>query len=117
MPSSPPRKGHRHFAARVLLPFEQTPVFPAQCLGCGQDKPALVWKPDASRAPFTGKVGYYLNHRMLPPLEIPVCELCIDHMPGHDRGLGVMATSVLVPSMLLLATLLFFAIKMEAVAA
>lgn len=118
MPSSPPSpRGHCHFTARVLLPFEQTPAFPRDCIGCGKENPPLLWKPEATRSPFSGKVAYYLNHRMLPAIEVPVCEVCIDHMPGHDQGMGVVATSLLVPAMLLLATLLFFALKMEAAAA
>jgi hypothetical protein len=118
MPSfshSKPR--HRQWTARVVLPFEHTPVFPARCPGCGKEKPPLVWQPDPARLPFSGKLAYYLNHRMLPAIDIPICEVCIDHMPGSDQGLGVVATSVLVPAMLLLATLLFYALQMEAAAA
>jgi hypothetical protein len=76
-----------------------------------------MWKPEPARSPFSGKLAYYLNHHMLPVMEIPVCDICIDHMPGNERGFGVMATSILVPAMLLLATLLFFAVNMHAIAA
>src|SRR5215216_6394901 len=112
MPSFSHKKGHRHYAARVLLPFEQTPTFPAECIGCGKERPPLVWKPEPARTPFSGKAAYYLNHGMLPAIQIPVCEVCVDHMPGHDQGMGVMAASVLVPAMLFLGTLLFYSLHM-----
>jgi hypothetical protein len=117
MPSSRPNLGrHRLFAARVVLPFEQVPIFPAECLGCGKAKPPLIWKPEPARSPFSGKAAFYLNQGILPEIQVPVCEICIDHMPGHDQGVGTLVASILAPAMLLLATLLFVAIKMEAAA-
>jgi hypothetical protein len=118
MPSfnHPRSQRHRHFAARVFLDLSQTPVFPDVCLGCGQTKPPHLWSPEAGNSPFSGSAGYYGNHDLLPPIQIPVCDLCLDHMPGREHELSSLVASHFMPAVFLLATLFFVAVKMQAAA-
>lgn len=108
---------YRHFGAEVSLPFGLTPLFPTRCLGCAEAVPQQKWSPPAGLSPFAGKAQYFGNHGMLPAIEIPVCDVCIYHMPGRTHELSGMVASHLAPILLACATLFFYSFQLYAVAA
>ena len=108
---------YQHFAARVVLPFDHPPQFLSRCPGCDDPSPALSWSPTPGMSPFTGKAQYFGNHNMLPHIEIPVCAVCINHMPGRTRELSSLVASHLVPLFLACATVFFYTMQLYAVAA
>ena len=110
------KEQYRHFGARIVLPFDQTPVFPARCIGCEEAQPQLKWTPQSVMSPFSGKAQYFHNHQMLPTMEVPVCETCIDYMPGRTSELSSMMASLFAPLIFACATLFFFSVNMYAVA-
>ncbi|HQR07473.1 MAG TPA: hypothetical protein PLN21_11655 [Gemmatales bacterium] len=107
---------YRHFGARVVLPFSQTPMFPTRCPGCDEMQPKLKWTPPAGMSPFAGNAQYFGNHNMLPAIEIPVCEVCIDHMPGRTQELSGLVASHLAPMLMAAATIFFYSVQLYAVA-
>lgn len=107
---------YRHFGARVVLPFSQAPVFPQRCPGCDEAQPKLMWSPPTAMSPFAGDAQYFGNHDMLPVFEIPVCEVCINHMPGRTQELTSLVASHLAPMLFACATLFFYSVQMYAVA-
>lgn len=108
---------YRHFGARVILPFGQTPMFPSRCPGCTEQHPKLKWSPPEGRSPFAGNAQRYGNNGILPNIEIPVCEVCIDHMPGRLQELTGLVASHLAPLILAGATLFFYMVQIYVVAA
>ena len=107
---------YRHFGARIVLPFDQTPQFPTRCIGCEDTQPQRKWTPQSVMSPFSGKARYYHNHNMLPTIEVPVCDVCIDHMPGHTSELSSMMASMFAPLLFGAATLFFYSMNLYAVA-
>lgn len=107
---------YRHFGARVILPFSQTPLFPTRCPGCDEMQPKLIWTPPPGMSPFAGNAQYFGNHNMLPAIEIPVCEVCIDHMPGRTQELSGLVASHLAPMLMAAATVFFYSVQLYAVA-
>ncbi len=108
---------YSQFAARVVLPFDQTPSFPARCLGCDELLPKRKWTPPSGVSPFAGNAQYYGNHGMLPPIEIPVCDICYDHMPGRTQELSGWIASYLAPLLLACASLFFYTVQLYALTA
>lgn len=88
---------NRGFASRVVLPFEQAPHFPGRCPGCGVDNPTQKWTPSRGNSPFSGQAQYFDNHNMLPAIEIPVCDLCLDHMPGRTHEFSSLLAGYFAP--------------------
>lgn len=107
---------YRHFGARVILPFDHTPLFPAYCIGCENLQPQLRWTPPKGMSPFTGQAQYFDNHNMLPAIEIPVCEDCIDQMPGRTKELSSFVASLFAPLLFASATLFFYTFQLYGVA-
>lgn len=104
------------FAARVALPFDQIPRFPAKCLGCEEMHPQLKWSPQRGHSPFSGKAQYFDNHNMLPHIEIPVCEECMDDMPGRSHEFSSVLASYFAPLLFVAATFFFYTLHLHAVA-
>jgi hypothetical protein len=107
---------YQHFGARVILPFGHTPVFPERCPGCDETQPLLKWSPPAGMSPFGGNPQYFGNHNMLPAIEIPVCEVCSNHMPGRTQELSGLVASHLAPMLFACATIFFYSVQLYAVA-
>ncbi len=107
---------NRGFASRVVLPFEQAPHFPGRCPGCGVDNPTQKWTPSRGNSPFSGQAQYFDNHNMLPAIEIPVCDLCLDHMPGRTHEFSSLLAGYFAPLLFLAATVFFYSVQLHAVA-
>lgn len=108
---------YRHFGARVILPFNHTPTFPLRCPGCDEKQPQQRWSPPAGMSPFAGNAQYFGNHDMLPAIEIPVCDVCMTHMPGRTQELSGLVASHLAPMLLACASVFFYSVNLYAVAA
>lgn len=100
------------FAARVYLPVDHEPLFPEQCISCGEKQTLQWWSLDRSDLLRSDTIR---GGQKFPAIHAPVCERCIDQMPGHPRKVSVIVGH-LVPTVFLIVTLLFFFIGMKGVA-